>query len=167
VLNLNSWEAFELISNQNVAIGVGLLVLLIAVLSPFFFVGGIGSRGQLSIIMITLLWSWSIDPVGPMEFYIHDAWTIAQYLPFVCFRPLFAYLMMRYYEGKTTGGRLIMAGLLGEVPPCIVTFMSISLYTDAFLGQFVGPMPLHLLAGLILVKLKPPPTISGPWDVKK
>ncbi|NHI89170.1 MAG: hypothetical protein EAX87_06570 [Candidatus Thorarchaeota archaeon] len=151
-------------SNQNVAIGVGLLVLLIAVLSPFFFVGGIGSRGQLSIIMFTLLWSWSIDPVGPMEFYIHYAWTIAQYFPFVCFRPPFAYLMIRYYEGKTTGERLIMAGLLGEVPPCLVTFMSISLYTGAFLGQFVGPLPLHLLTGLILVKLKPPPTISSPWD---
>ena len=156
-----------MIGNQNVAIGVGLLVLLIAVLSPFFFVGGIGSRGQLSIIMITLLWSWSIDPVGPMEFYIHDASTIVQYLPFVSFRVPFAYLMMRYYKGKTTGDRLIMAGLLGEVPPCLVSIVSFSWYTDAFLGHFVGPMPLHLLTGLILVKLKPPPTISSPWDVNE
>jgi len=113
------------------------------------------------------MWYWSISPIGLMNFYFHDAWTIAQYLPFVCFRFPFAYLMMRYYEGKTTGERLIIAGALGEIPSCLVGLASFYLYPGAFLGQYFGPMPLHLLAGLILIKLKPPRTITSPWDVNE
>ena len=151
-----------MIGRHSVAIGAGLLVLVIGALSPFVFITSFGRDGQLDVTMYTLLWYWSISPISSPHFYLHDAWTIVQYLPFVGFRFPFAYLMMRYYEGKTTGERLILAGILGEVPPYIVSF---SLNVGPFLGQVIGPLPLHLLAGLILVKLKPPPTITGPWDV--
>ena len=70
--------------------------------------------------------------------------------------------MMRYYEGKTTGERLTLAGILGEAPPYLASF---SLHVGPILSQIIGPLPVHLLAGLILVKLKPPPTITSPWEV--
>ncbi|MFX1579276.1 MAG: hypothetical protein ACFFBJ_06475 [Promethearchaeota archaeon] len=152
---------------RKVAIEAGLLVLSITVLSPFFFQGTIGLNGHLDIIMYTLLWYWSLTPSDSMIFYLHDAWTIVQYLPIVCLRFPFAYFMMRYYEGKTTSERLIMAGALGEIPPFLVAFVNLSLNSGPWLGQYIGPMPLHLLVGLILVKLKPPPTITGPWDVSE
>ncbi|MBY8997819.1 MAG: hypothetical protein KGD60_08800 [Candidatus Thorarchaeota archaeon] len=151
-----------MVGRHSVAIGAGLLVLFIAVLSPFIFITSFGRDGQLSVTMYTLLWYWSIGPSGSIHFYLHDAWAIVQYLPFVGFRFPFAYLMMRYYEGKTTGERLILAGILGEVPPYLVSF---SLHVGPFFSQIIGPLPLHLLAGLILVKLRPPPTITSPWEV--
>jgi len=162
VSNLFTGEDLVLVGRHSVAIGAGLLVLLIAVLSPFLFISSFGHDGRLDVTMYTLLWYWSIGLSGSIHFYLHDAWAIVQYLPFVGFRFPFAYLMMRYYKGKTTGERLILAGILGETPPYLASF---SLHLGSILSQFVGPLPLHLLAGLILVKLKPPPTITSPWEV--
>ena len=152
-----------MVGRHSFAICAGLLVLLIAVLSPFRFIATFSLYGQLSVTMTTLLWYWFNGFSGSIHFYLHDAWTVLQYLPIVGFRFPFAYLMMRYYKGKTTGERLILAGILGELPPYLVFLFSLSI--GPLLSQLPGPLPLHLLAGLILVKLKPPPTITSPWDV--
>lgn len=68
--------------------------------------------------------------------------------------------MMRYYEGKTTWGMLVISGLVGEVIPVLLI---ISLPPVVALNQLVFPLPLHLLAGFIIITMKPPPVITSPW----
>jgi uncharacterized protein YceK len=140
---------------------IGLTVAIVSVLSPFAVIIFFGRLGGVWLSFWTVLFNYHYSN-APIEHSIvlHDPFLVMQYLPFVSIRFAFAYLMMRYYEGETTGGMLVLSGIAGELIPALLI---LSLPLSALLDQLVFPLPLHLLTGFIIVTVKPPPVVTSPW----
>lgn len=141
------------------AIKIGLTVSIISILSPFTVIIAFGRFGEVWISIYTVLFHYSSAPIE-YSIVMHDFFLVMQYLPFVSIRFAFTYVMMRYYEGKTTGAMLVLSGLVGELIPALLI---LSLPPVVVLNQLVFPLPLHLLAGFIIVTMKPPPVITSLW----
>ncbi|MHA2208425.1 MAG: hypothetical protein ACXABV_04590 [Candidatus Thorarchaeota archaeon] len=139
---------------------IGLVVLVMSILSPFVVIISFGLFGGISLSFWTVLFRISISPLD-QSITLHNFFLVLQYLPFVSIRFAFAYLMMRYYEDNATGGMLILSGIAGELIPVLLV---LSLPPVVLSNQLVFPLPLHLLAGFIIVALKPPPAVTSPWD---
>ncbi|MHA2210011.1 MAG: hypothetical protein ACXABV_12670 [Candidatus Thorarchaeota archaeon] len=146
-------------NSGKLAIKIGFVISIMSILSPFVVIISFGLFGGISISFWTVLFHYSISPLE-QSIALHNFFLVLQYFPFVSIRLTFAYLMMRYYEGKTTGGMLILSGLVGELIP---TLLILSLPPVVVLNQLVFPLPLHLLAGFIIVTTKPPPVATSPW----
>ncbi len=148
-----------MVNSEKLAIKIGLAISIMSILSPFVVIIAFGLFGEISLSFWTVLFHISISPLD-QSIALHNFFLVLQYLPFVSIRFAFAYLMMRYYEGKTTGGMLVLSGLVGELIPALLI---LSLPPVVVLNQLVFPLPLHLLAGFIIVTMKPPAVITSPW----
>ncbi|MHA2264398.1 MAG: hypothetical protein ACXAEN_18550 [Candidatus Thorarchaeota archaeon] len=124
----------------------GLTMAILATLSPILLIASTGYTGEFHFRIVSAVFAFG------SRFAINDLWTFFQYLPFVSLRFVFAYEFMRYYTGTTSGLRVFMAGLVGEIPP-ILGALPILLASYAF--QFVGTIPLHLIIGFGYVFLYP------------
>jgi hypothetical protein len=147
------------LNSEKLAIKIGFSVSIISILSPFTVIIAFGPFGEVWTSIYTVLFHSSSAP-DEYSIVLNDFFLVMQYLPFISIRFAFAYLMMRYYEGKTTGGMLVLSGLVGELIPALLI---LSLPPVVVLNQLVFPLPLHLLAGLIIVMLKPPPVVNSIW----
>ena len=85
-------------------------------------------------------------------------------------RPVFAYQMVRYYNGRTTKLNTLLVGVASELQILVVANLGM-------IGQLVsspdpsqisvplfGPIPILFLTGLVIMKLRPPPEITTPWQ---
>jgi hypothetical protein len=77
---------------------VGLIVVLIlAITSPFLFAIGYSGYGGWTVRMQALFWFFDNQPPH-IRFGINGLWEMAQYLPFVSLRPFGVYQLYRYYR---------------------------------------------------------------------
>ncbi len=85
-------------------------------------------------------------------------------------RPVFAYQMVRYYNGRTTKMNTLLVGVASELQVLVVTNLMtivqwvLSPYRDEILVPLFGPIPVLFLIGLVIMKLRPPPEITTPWQ---
>ena len=87
-------------------------------------------------------------------------------------RPVFAYQMVRYYNGRTTKMNTLLVGVASELQVLVVMiFVTIaqsvlSPYPGAIwtLLPLFGPIPVLFLTGLVIMKIRPPPEITTPWQ---
>ncbi|TET79261.1 hypothetical protein E3J38_07410 [candidate division TA06 bacterium] len=85
-------------------------------------------------------------------------------------RPVFAYQMVRYYNGRTTKMNTLLVGVASELQILVVMiFMGIgqsvsSPDPEAIWTPLFGPIPILFLTGLVIMKLRPPPEITTPWQ---
>jgi hypothetical protein len=89
-------------------------------------------------------------------------------------RILFAYQIMRYFQGKTTRKRLITVGVLAEFPMAAATIGDILLFVILIINRtitylsfwYLIPTPVMLLLGFLLLRFFPAQGESD-WDLKK
>jgi hypothetical protein len=85
-------------------------------------------------------------------------------------RPVFAYQMVRYYKGRTTKLNTLLVGVASELQVLVVTnLMTIGQLVSSpnpsqILVPLFGPTPVLFLTGLVIMKLRPPPEITTPWQ---
>jgi len=146
-------------NDKHVFVGL-LVVLLLAVTAPFLFSIRYSTFSGLIIRLQSLFWYFD-NQLGQTRFGIDGLWEMVQYLPFVSLRPLGVYQIYRYYRQKTTSFNLFIVGLLGEFPPLLAAF---SLAPLLLTSMYTGPLPIHLVVGYIIIKLKPRPENTQPWQ---
>lgn len=85
-------------------------------------------------------------------------------------RPVFAYQMVRYYNGRTTKMNTLLVGVASELQVLVVTNLMtivqwvLSPYRDEMLVPLFGPIPVLFLTGLVIMKVRLPPEIITPWQ---
>jgi hypothetical protein len=137
-----------------------LVVLLLAISSPFLISIRYSTFGGLFIRMQGLFWYFD-NQLEHTTFGIVGLWEIVQYLPFMSLRPFGVYQMYRYYKQKASSFSLFIVGLLGEFPPLLA---ALSLAPLLLTSIYLGPLPIHLVVGYVIIKLKPRPKIAVPWQ---
>ncbi|MFW9892145.1 MAG: hypothetical protein ACFFFO_08085 [Candidatus Thorarchaeota archaeon] len=80
------------------------------------------------------------------------------------FNILFAVQVVRYSKGKTSLRNTIIAGLLTlAIPLYEVAIFLPYMLSDGYL-RIIGPIPIQLIVGLILIKKYGPKPLATPWE---
>ena len=141
---------------------VAILMTLIAFLAPVVVAGY--SYGYSFYLNITaMLWSIFIDEYG-FHFQFINVYSSIAMIPFLLFRVAFVYQITRYYQGKTTRGRTVVAAVLSEAP--FLALYVVYLFTFAIYGG-LGlnfPLPIMMVVGLLLLWRSPVQEVTVPWE---
>ena len=115
-----------------------------------------------SIQIIGMSWQLTLSPY--VDFMIDVAFLL-MYLPFTFFRIVFVYTIYKYYHGKTTRTRVIIAGLLGELqlPLIGLAIIPIIISNPSLTVMFSIPIPILLIVGLLILKVVPRPLTDSGW----
>ncbi len=84
-------------------------------------------------------------------------------LPITFLRVVFVYQIYRYYQGRTTRGRTLLAAAAGELQVTIMGLFFMSMPTFSLTVQFLVPTPIMFVAGLVMIKMAPTNQLSTPW----
>ncbi|MGY5880466.1 MAG: hypothetical protein RTV31_09445 [Candidatus Thorarchaeota archaeon] len=138
------------------------LLFIIAFFAPFN-INIYPSDGFYSSIQIVGM-SWQLTLTPYVDFMIDVAFLL-MYLPFTFFRIVFVYAIYKYYHGKTTRTRVIIAGLLGELqlPLIGLAIIPIIISNPYLTLMFSIPIPILLIVGLLILKVVPRPLTDSSW----
>ena len=138
------------LSKTHAILGAFLLAML-ALISPVtVFLATSG--GEVFYTIYTLFWSTSGSFSAMREWMPNVFWVIVGYIPFVALRLVVPLQFDRYYAGRTSRQMVLLAGLIGEIPPLLLIFGSAP---SMYLTQLVFSLPLHMLICVIVILWKP------------
>jgi hypothetical protein len=107
---------------------------------------------------------YSLDYGGWYLDYYWFFYIIAHSVLYTFLRPAFVYQMVRLYQGKSTKKQTLLVGLFVELQPLIIDVPEILIDEHAFYSIHL-PIPLLLLAGIIVMRYKSFPTRTKSWLV--
>jgi hypothetical protein len=88
------------------------------------------------------------------------------FLPFLCLRLVPALQMISYYRGNSTRRRTALIILIGDgifLPGNLVALIT----SFSFPGWLVVPLPIQMIAGLLILWKTPIPEPTKPWREQK
>jgi hypothetical protein len=160
---------------------VGLLMGVVALVAPYGFTYYPSFRFP-EVNIFAVMWMLWVSTTGwyfevtnylvlPLEF-LFQLMMIIFYL--IGIRILFAYQTMRYFQGKTTRKRLIILGVIAELPMAALLLMDTLQFiiltilgVDVYIGStYPIPIPCMLVIGILLLRYFPAPGESD-WDLKR
>jgi hypothetical protein len=165
ILNRRS-RSFSAIDPRNMRMSttnIVLLLLLIAVLGPAYMNVYPRTGYSPSIVVLAMSWQFADFPFaifmfGPEYFLVSS---LFMFLKFV-----FVYQLFKYYFHKTTKNRVIIVGIFSELELTLIG-LAIAPLAGGTTGPavvFSLPMPILLLAGVLVLKFIPAPPFLGDWD---
>ena len=83
-------------------------------------------------------------------------------------RPVFAYQMVRYYNGRTTKRKTLLVGVASELQILVggalsaIVLLALIPPPVSIMIPLFGPIPVLFLTGLVIMKLRPLPDITTP-----
>jgi len=164
-MNSNNSDHIEINTERKAKI-IATIMGTVALVSPFVFNYYYDvSDGIFVIDMYSLIWVHDSN-ANPAIFF---------YLPLLVNNPVntllrfwFVFTMYRCYVGKSSRRKAIYAGLISETWQLIMMVSNIlmSLGFSYLPGLFYVPIPLLLLAGLLILLFVKPPEPPGLWTDK-
>ncbi|MFW9843181.1 MAG: hypothetical protein ACFFEV_01265 [Candidatus Thorarchaeota archaeon] len=151
-----------------------LIIVLVTVIPPYssFLYGMIVHSGQTSLVVATYAISWVIYPHPPplpppfSSFGGLQILTLNSLIegPLLgIFNIIFAFQVIRYIRGKASKKRTLVAGALTLVLPIMSLIVALPLMFSSGVFVYVGPIPIQLISGLLLMHLAGPKEITSPW----
>ena len=142
---------------------VGIVMALVALLAPIAF--GFSSYDGQHLSVFAVLWAFSSSPyLTHLE--IMNIFSLITMMPFGFLRLAYAYQMFRFYNGRTTKKRTLTLGIVSELPFVmlfVLYFIMWFLYPYGPMG-LAGPTLILLIAGILIIRLKPPPKPPEMWE---
>ena len=141
---------------------VGTIMALVALLAPLAF--SIAVYDGLHLSVLAVLWIFTSVPWGT---HLETSNTFLSYLmPFGFLRLAYAYQMFRLYKGRTTKKRTLTLGIVSELPFAILFIPFVIIWLLNPYGPMVlsGPTLILLIAGILIIRLKPPPQPPEIWE---
>jgi len=144
-----------------------IIMILVTIIPPYttFLLGFSGHEFRISIAVYALL--WAIDPPGAMGFQILNYWALSMGLSLGFFNILFAFQVVRYTREEAGRMSTLLAGCLTLVLP----FMSLAVTLPYMIMNsyyvYIGPIPIQLITGLLLMKVARKPEPTKPWEEDK
>jgi hypothetical protein len=161
---------------------VGLLMGAVALVAPFLFSYHPSYRFpelHIGALMWTLSFyatEWHFIVNNLLDPFLHIDPTDLFGIWIIGTRMLFAHQTMRYLQGKTTRKRLLILGIIAELPMAPFLLMNILQFVilttmnpggDFTLSLFsLIPIPCMLIFGILLLRYFPAPDESD-WDLKR
>ncbi|MGY5858907.1 MAG: hypothetical protein RTU63_06025 [Candidatus Thorarchaeota archaeon] len=140
------------------------LIMVLATLVPPFMTIFYGLDGRGIYVAVTALF-WAIfPPVAPASgFQILDGHWIQGSLPLGFFNIVFAFQVIRYIRGKSGKRKTLAVGVMTLVVPLIAFFFYLRYMIINGFFVYIGPIPIQLVIGLILMRSLAPEEPTTPW----
>lgn len=141
---------------------VSIIAIMMAALA-FIAPVAVSDNGFFYLVISAVLWSIYIDGYN-IRFEFHNSFTLIIMIPFLMFRVASTYLIVRYYQRKTTKGRAIIGAILGDAP-----FLFIYSFLLIVMGIHGGwglnlPVPIMMIVGFLLLWRFPVEEVTVPWE---
>ncbi len=142
---------------------VGIIMALVALLAPLMFT--FFDYDGLHLSVLAVLWIFTSVPWGT-HLEILDTYILTTMMPFGFLRLAYAYQMFRLYKGRTTKKRTLTLGIVSELPFAILFIPFVIIWLLNPYGPMVlsGPTLILLIAGILIIRLKPPPQPPEIWE---
>ncbi|MHA2065538.1 MAG: hypothetical protein ACXABY_14280 [Candidatus Thorarchaeota archaeon] len=154
-------------TGANVKMPVLLTLAIVMILAPMGCVLHFFDAGPFWYMQI-LAMSWLVNIESDNIYFRPDSMMLFATLAFSFMRFVFLYMVWRAYQGKTTQKRVIRVGIAMELCftllyylPLIISILLIPMWSTSL--QLAIPFPILLLAGWIVLKLRPPSETFSSW----
>ena len=158
------------IDKQASSVRIALLCLgLVTVLVPYgSFVVGVGGHDyegyRISTALYAVIWA-----LYPADFWFHS---IEDYMDtvliqgpiFGLFNIIFAFQVARFVQGSSSKNVTYIIGVLTLLMPLINLIMYVPWLLNARSIVYVGPLPIQLILGLLIMRRYAVPLPTTPWD---
>ena len=127
--------------------------------------GGSSTEGKQILVMIHAM-IWAIMPRYAFNsgFQILTNEILAMGVFLNIFNIIFAVQVIRYCSGNTTRVKLILSGLATLIIPVFTLLTAIPMILETESIAYVGPIPIQLVVGLVIARIKGKPPVSEPFD---
>ena len=138
---------------------------LATVVPPFttFLYGVGGHNNRVSVALYALF--WAIYPpesgISGLQMVNYNSLTAGFSLGF--FNILFALQVICYIRGDASRRNTLIAGALTLVLPIISLIVSLPIMLSSGYFVYIGPIPIQLITGLLLMRYAGPKEVTVPW----
>ena len=144
-------------------LSISVLMTMMAFLAPMASSGFYSGWG-FYLIIIAPIWTLNVEGGLWIHFQLFPPYLMITMLPFLLFRFGSVYLIVRYYQGKTTKGRAKIAAFLGDAPFLILYGFAMILSGVSIWGALNFPLPFMMFVSLLLLWRLPRPEATVPWE---
>ena len=145
-----------------------LIMTLVTVVPPYTtLLSGFGGHGHqisnVSISIHALLWA-----IFPPEFsygglQILNLIALSFGIPLGFLNIIFAFQVVRYFRGETSKRRTLLAGISTLIVPFTSLIIVLPIMISSGLYVYIGPIPVQLITGLLLMYFAGPKEPTSPW----
>jgi hypothetical protein len=117
------------------------------------------------ISMMSMFWTYYSESYymsGLYGFSFIDPYAMFSMFPFLLLRMVPVSQIYRYYNGKTTRKRAIIASFVGDA---LFLISGIPYLLLSFMGMLMLALPFQLIFGLIVLWRSPLPEPTTPWEI--
>lgn len=142
-----------------------IIMVLATVVPPYttFLYGFSGHDGHVSIAMYALFWAIypPVSSIGGLH--VLDYYSLTAGLSLGFFNIIFAFQVIRFIRGKASKKSTLVAGALTLVLPIISLIAALPNMLSSGAFVYIGPIPIQLATGLLLMHFAGPKEITSPW----
>jgi len=147
---------------SRIANASGVTIALLGLLAPVMMMSA-NYDGYVDFAIQAILWSFYLVSFGS-GFQFISLYAVSTMFPLLILRMVPAYVIVRYYHGKTTRKRALIGVAVGDI-----LFLAEGLLFFVFsymsMGSFLlVPLPFEMLAGLLVLWRFPIPEPTRPWE---
>ena len=144
-----------------------IIMALMTLVAPYtvFLNGYTFSDGQssMSTTIYALFWGLYPPETGMGGLQVLTFFTLTAGLSLGFFNIIFAIQVIRYVRGETGRKSTLVAGVLTLVLPIISLIIALPFMLSSEIFVYIGPIPIQLVTGLLLMHFAGPKEITSPW----
>jgi len=143
---------------------ITLIMLVIGLFAPFSL--EIYNYGSMShIVFSSMLWMFRQSSYmnGYFGFSFPSLYSLSPMFLFLLLRMVPVSQIYRYYDGKTTRQRVLIAIIIGDGFFLVTGIFSL-FFTIGYSGVFMMPLPFQIIFGFIVLWKYPIPEPTTPWE---
>ncbi len=151
-------------AQQRFPLLIGAIMLIIGLLAPVM-INVYDTEWMSQIVIQGMFWMYSFSSSGPYDsgFSTIHPYAFASMFPFLLLRMVPVSQIYRYYNGKTTKKRALIASIVGDG---LFLFVGILFLFIGFgySGMFMIPLPFQVIFGFLVLWRFPIPEPTTPWE---
>jgi len=145
-----------------------IIIALATVVPPYttFLYGFGGHSGHIdhvSIATYALLWAIYPPESSMSGLQVLNYYALSTGLPLGFFNIIFAFQVIRFTRGATSKRNTLLVGALTLVLPITSLIVTLPAMVSSGFFVYIGPIPIQLAAGLLLMYLAGPKEPTSPW----
>jgi len=143
---------------------IAAIMLLLGLFAPLMIT--VFSYGWMTpqISIMSIFWVYYSESYYMSSYFygfsLNSPFAVFNMFPFILLRMVPVFQIYRYYIGKTTRKRAIIASFVGDA---IFLISGVPYLLFGFIGMFMLPLPFQLLFGLLVLWRYPIPEPTAPW----
>ena len=145
------------------------LLLILGLFAPIMMIVSTWSTPP-TIDIMSMFWMYSQYPYMPSNFgfSLIPSYALTVMFPFLLLRMMPVYQVYRYYNGKTTRKRALIASFVGDGAFLVYVMpMLLMVVITGLFFIFYVPLPFQMIVGFLILWRRPLPKPTTPWESEK